>query len=230
MLLCGLSLLGLTACDIDSGDETVRTIGVALSGLYTNGGGRIVSPSNTGNAVTSLNLVQTGDRLEAVDNNGQIFRGTVGAVVDTQASFNMTGSTTAGNEAVIAGTFTVNGTQATMSGTWAEPALFGSVSASATVGGLIDVGNPGDGSGSSLSLSSNPGGINDSLSVNSSRTYTASGGTAPYSWSVATSSRGSLSSSSGSSVTYTASSSAGNQTVTLRDSTASTATASFTQN
>ena len=228
MIFCSAAILGLTGCNIDSGDEAVRTVGVDISGLYSNGGGRIISPSNTGAAITSLNVVQSGDRLEAVDNNGQIFRGTIGAVVDSTASFNMTGQTTAGNEGVIAGSFTVSGSSATMSGTWAEPALFGSVAASASVAGVIDSG--GGSTGSALAISSSSGSVSADLGLNASRTFTASGGSGTYTWSRSVTTLGSLSPTSGSSTTYTANSTVGNQVISLRDSAGTTTSASFSQN
>jgi len=126
------SMIFHTACKIESTNTVIRSVGINVAGLYRNGEARIVS-QNTGAAITSLNVIQNGDRLDMVDNNGMIFRGTIGNAQGTSASFTVKGSTTAGAEAIISGTFTVSGNTSTMSGTWAEPSLFATVSASASV-------------------------------------------------------------------------------------------------
>ncbi len=92
-----------------------------------------------------MNLIQDGDRLQAIDNNGLIFRGSIGsAVSDSEtggqrsATFTLNGQTTTGQEGIISGTIVVIGNQATMTGTWAEPTLFGNVRAGAEVVPRID--------------------------------------------------------------------------------------------
>jgi len=132
LLITGM--LVVAGCNIDSGNDTVREVGVNFSGLYSNNGGRIVS-SNSGNGINTLNLSQSGDNLTATDNNGNIFRGSIGQVVESRATFNLRGPTTAGNTGTISGNIFASGTTATMAGTWVEPALFGNVSASASIVG-----------------------------------------------------------------------------------------------
>jgi len=129
--ICLSAMLMLSACDVDSADNVIRSISADINGVYrhdgsANNGGKFVS-QNTGGAVTSLDVRQAGDQLEAIDNNGIIFRGTVGSVTDNNASFNLKGATTAGNGVTISGNIQISGNQGTMRATWIEDSLFGSV-------------------------------------------------------------------------------------------------------
>ena len=133
-------------CRIDSADSVSRNVGVNVNGLYRNNGSRVVS-RNSGAAITQFNIIQDGGRLQAIDNNGQIFRGDIGSVSGQEgtgrsATFTLQGETTVGAEAVITGTFTVNGGQSIMQGTWAEPAMFGTVTATAASGPQPDDPDP----------------------------------------------------------------------------------------
>ena len=131
-LTAGLTTLFLLGCEIDSADSVVRNVEINYAGFYVGDGGSLVS-QQTGAKTTSLNLRQTGDQLEAVDNNGIVFRGTLGSIVDETANFVLDGSTTAGQSVTIDGTLTASGTEGTMRGTWIEPALYGTVSGKATI-------------------------------------------------------------------------------------------------
>lgn len=123
----------MSGCDIESAESSQNEVDINVEGFYANSGGRLVQ-QNTGNPIMNMNLRQNGDGLEGVDNNGNIFKGTIGQVIEgTTASFNLTGPTTAGNEGTISGTFTVNGTSSVMSGTWIENALYSTVYGTATV-------------------------------------------------------------------------------------------------
>jgi len=130
--IMGVASLFLLGCEIDSADSVVREVGINYSGFYVGDGGNLVS-QQTGAKTTSLNLRQTGDQLEAVDNNGITFRGTIGTVVDDTASFVLDGATTAGQSVTIDGTLTASGTEGTMRGTWIEPVVIGTVSGQATI-------------------------------------------------------------------------------------------------
>lgn len=131
-------------CKIDSADSVIRNVRINVAGLYQGETGEAnnrVMSQHTGAAITQLNVVQDGDRLQAVDNNGLIFRGTIGnatggsgvGATDSSASFTLEGQTTAGAEGIISGTISVADDVATMRGTWAEPSLFGNVLATASV-------------------------------------------------------------------------------------------------
>ena len=136
-LLFPLALLGVVlisaGCNVQSGNDAVRTISASISGFYTNpDGGRMVT-QNTGNTVTQMNVTQQGDQLTAIDNNGNIFRGTIGRADESTATFELRGQTTTGQPVTISGNFVINGTTGTMQGTWIEPSLFGSIFGQATV-------------------------------------------------------------------------------------------------
>ena len=205
----------IAGCETDSAEQVYRQVDITVEGYYT--GSPIVS-QNTGAAITSLNLRQAGDQLEAIDNNNSVFSGTIGQVTDSSiATFTITGLTTVGNEATISGSITVEGTQATMRGTWIEDSLFGSVYATASV--------PTNSVSVNLSLSPTTA----TLAVNESATFTVSGGASTsYSWSLSSSTAGSLNTTTGSSVSYTASTSGTTQTISVTDGT-TTKTATVTQ-
>lgn len=129
---CLVTMGLLTACNLESADSVSRVVGADVSGVYTydsdqcSNDGKFVT-ANSGAAVTALDMRQTGDNLEAIDSNGIIFRGTIGAVIDDTASFTLEGSTTAGNSAIISGTIEVGGGEGVMRATWIEDSLFGTV-------------------------------------------------------------------------------------------------------
>lgn len=79
------ALAFLVGCDFSSGsgDNNFNTRGLAsisnVSGVYQarSGGGRVVSNTSNGN-ITSLNMQQSGNRVEIIDNQGSRYVGTVG--------------------------------------------------------------------------------------------------------------------------------------------------------
>lgn len=129
--VCFAALTILSACSVDSADSVIRSVGADVDGVYqhdgsANNGGKFVS-QNTGAQVTSLDLRQDGDQVQAIDNNGIVFRGTIGNVVDNNASFTLSGSTTAGSGVTISGNIEIGGGQGVMRATWIEDSLFASV-------------------------------------------------------------------------------------------------------
>jgi hypothetical protein len=159
-----------------------------------------------------------------VDNNGIIFKGTIGQATEDTASFTLEGMTTIGAEATISGSISVpvGGSEGTMRGTWIEPTLFSSVYGEATVptneqptdgtdtNGTDNGTSPGTNTTGSLSIE--PSGT-ISLQVGGVTTFTASGGTGSYSWDYDTS-LGLLSPTEGPTVSYLAVV-PGTQTVTV---------------
>ncbi len=130
-----ISAILSVGCRLQSGDSVVRRVGINVSGNYSGNGNPLIS-NNTGARIRSMNVIQDGDRLQGIDNNGTIFRGNIGSVTDNGASatFNMEGQTTAGAEGVMSGTFTaINDNRVRMTGTWAEPTLFSTISGTADV-------------------------------------------------------------------------------------------------
>ena len=208
------SLLMLAACSIEDSDSTVRAVPVNFSGFYSNNNNAITT-QNSGNTVTSLDLIQNGDGLEGIDNNGHVFRGTLGQVAsDNSATFTLEGRTTANQSVIINGTLSGEGTSATMRGSWIEPSLFGAVFATATIN-PIDDGDNNETNTTAFAVS--PSGP-VSLATGASQTFTASGGSGSFTWSVSSSALGTLSATSGASVRYTAIND-GTQTVSATDGT-----------
>lgn len=131
-----ISLLWMmTACETQSGTDTIREVGLDISGVYENtSGGDLVSRSS-GKAVSQLNLTQRGSELTGVDNNGVLFRGSVGRVGDNTAGFTLKGVSTEGQDVTINGTINVSGTTGTMTGRWIENTLLANVSGEAVIPG-----------------------------------------------------------------------------------------------
>ena len=238
-LLLPALALGLAACDMNSVDSTSAvpsdnsgTI-YNFSGLYmnpendssTNGALPLVYPNESGNrpsgqAITALRLLQYGSVLEAYDSANQTWSGRITALQSGTASFSLQGRTTAGIGVEVAGTMVYKDQQSTMDATWIEPAYYGNLNAQATVSPAntnTPVSGP-DISPSSVSLSSNK----------ISQVFTASGGSGTYTWSVSSSSLGSVNPTTGSATTYTSTKSSGVNTITVTDSLGATKTATAT--
>ncbi|MFH0909669.1 MAG: hypothetical protein V1929_12995 [bacterium] len=219
----------VVGCELsNSPNNTVRNVAVDFSGFYDNDGAPL-SSSQSGDPVTSFNLRQTGDRLEAVDNNGIIFKGTLGEVSGESGSassiFELNGRTTANGDVTISGTISGSDNQGTMSGTWIEPDRFGNFYAQGTISTINTNSNGGGGTNNNSAVSINPSSA--TLTVNGETdSFTASGGSGSYAWQISNS-NGTLNNTSGGSVTYTRTSS-GNNTITVRDSNDSGKTASAT--
>ena len=136
-----LSLLApgvfLTGCDVQTGNSTVREVGIQVSGFYTNPNGGAMVTSNSGLDVTQMGISQEGDRLIATDNNGRIYRGSIGQTDGSTASFTLNGSSInlgiVADEVTISGSFSIDGATLTIRGTWIEPSRFGEVFGTSSV-------------------------------------------------------------------------------------------------
>jgi hypothetical protein len=147
----GLLTCGLAGCEVGSPDKAYRSTGLSIAGYYTNPGttvavasvaaARVVS-SNSGAPISTLNLRQSGNQLEAIDNNGTVLRGTIGTVSGSTATLVLSGTTTAGSPGVLDATVSVAGTRAVMRGTWAEGSLYGVVYGEAVVQGAAPTPTP----------------------------------------------------------------------------------------
>lgn len=134
LLVASLSLFALlffSACEISGGNETVREVPIRLAGSYVNEEG--IPTRQSGDAITRLTISQSGDRLDAVDNLGARWRGSIGRADSNLATITLNGLTNNGVEVVLTGSITVNGTDARLTGTWVEPGLTAAASARATV-------------------------------------------------------------------------------------------------
>lgn len=130
-LLTGGLLLFFTACEITGGEETVREVSLQISGAYQNTSG--IPQRQSGQPTTLISLNQSGDQLEGVDNVGLRWSGTIGRAEGNTATITLKGSTSAGAAVVFTGIIVINGTSATLSGTWIEPAHTAAASAQASV-------------------------------------------------------------------------------------------------
>lgn len=196
-----LLLVVAGGCEVGSPDEVVRDVGISIGGFYANSNGRLVS-QNSGAPIIHMNLIQNGEQLQGIDNNGKVFRGRIVSASSSSATITLEGRTSSGISGMIQATVEVSGGLATMRGTWIEATLYGIVYGQATV----PTNPPGGGN-----LAISPSGT-ITVSRNSSTTFTASGGTGSYSWSVAIPALGSINGS-GSSVIYLAGNLSGTQTV-----------------
>lgn len=214
-----LLFLTIVGCELGSVDDVVRQVGVDFSGFYvgTREDGYMTS-RNSGWRVRYMILRQNGDQLEAVDNNEMVFRGRLGNVLDTTASFTLEGSTTAGKPVTISGTLQGEGTSATMQGTWIEPEFYAIFSGRGTI-------NPSP-TGGVTTLTIEPSSVTLTANGNT-QVFTARGGVGPYNWSLLNM-NGTLNTMTGTSVIYTRKA-AGDNRITVTDSTTKSASATITQ-
>ena len=147
--LAAMAVVGGTmlfqGCEVDSASDVQRTVGVDFTGFYTNPNeGENITSRNSGTAISSLDLRQGGDRLEAIDNTGRIWTGSLGEFNGTSSSFELNGTTTAGTAGKFSGTISTSGAsstngtgnaQGTMTGTYIEDGFFATFLARATIPG-----------------------------------------------------------------------------------------------
>jgi hypothetical protein len=155
--LGALTLVVYTGCTVDSANGTARSVGINVAGIYRydssvcGNEGRFVSV-NSGRPVSYFDLRQVGDKLEAIDNNGIIFRGTIGNVQDTSASFNLEGATTIGSSVVVSGNISVSGNKGTMQATWIENNFFATLCGSSTGQSIITNAPPNTNTNTNISI------------------------------------------------------------------------------
>jgi hypothetical protein len=174
----------------DSAEVFSREVGLIVEGFYRHpDAGSLMVQRTSGNPVESMNLRQSGDQLEGFDNNGILFRGTLGRVSgDSNASFTLEGRSTSGEPVTIAGNINVDGTTATLAGTWLEPTIASEVFAAATV----------PSNAPPVAATNQAVTLNQALvtieAENGTTTFTASGGTGDFSWSLGSGGLGSITS------------------------------------
>jgi hypothetical protein len=118
-------------CDISNGSDVIRNVSINVNGTYVNDGG--IPERQSGAKITRLSILQTGDELNIVDNEGTRWTGRINNAGDNNAAITLRGMTTTGIEVVITGSISVSGTTATLSGLWVEPGLTAAASATASV-------------------------------------------------------------------------------------------------
>jgi hypothetical protein len=130
-----------TGCEGSGKGDPNATVGVNFTGSYKNCGGSITTPAGSP-PVTELALTQQGTALDAVDNNGTLYSGSLGGTPDPAnptASFNLSGALSSSNgSANISGTLKKTGdTLAQMTGSWLSPTFHGTIKASAVVAATV---------------------------------------------------------------------------------------------
>ena len=196
-----LSAACLSGCEVDSTNTSsvvANSSGTVydFSALYRPTGDGVeflVYPSSkqSGTKLTWMRIIQDGSALQGYDNAGRNWNGRISGVDDTVAHFTLDGATTAGAAVTIAGTMNYANQQSTISASWLESTGFsGNFFATGTVSAPMTPSN-------SVSISPSSA----TISVNEARVFTASGGNGSYSWSHS-SSCGTLSGTTGSSITY----------------------------
>jgi hypothetical protein len=209
-----VSSLGFLGCEVGSSDSVTRNVGANYTGYYDAPEGfEFVTPANSGARVTSFILRQSGDQLQAIDNNNLVFNGSLDEVSvasgNSDASFTMTGRTTAGQDVNISGTFKGVGTAGTIDGTWIEADRY------CRLYGTGDINPAPTSQPSTVTISAS---VSTLTTNNATATLTANGGSGTYSsWTVSAGGNGSVSPTSGKTVTYTRIA-MGNVTVTVTDS------------
>jgi hypothetical protein len=222
--------LAFIGCELDNADSVTRDVDADFTGFYTGNSGPLVS-DNSGAEVSSLNLRQTGDEIELIDNNGLVFRGTLGEVTTdggtATASFQFTGQTTAGQDVTGSGTLVGQGTSGTMTGTWIEPSLYGTISGIAVINPVV-TNSPNPNPTQSVALAISP--TSKTLSNNGdSQTFSATGGSGTYSWSIANVNLGGINNPTGPSTFYQRNANTGTNTIKVTDTLGATASAPIIQ-
>ena len=197
-LVAGMVLSG---CDFGGGGDSVsRNVDINVQAVYlpATDVDTIVLPASavSGSAPYFMNLLQSGDNLEGIDDHGLVFRGNINQVIEsaTLCSFTLTGKTSLDVDVTITGTITISGDAALMEGTWIEPNSYAVVYG---VGAApVQQTNT-----TALTASASP----TSITRTGTSTLTASGGDGSYTWAISGTSYGSLSTTSGSTSTFTAS-------------------------
>lgn len=191
--------LCFAACEIDSSNTSsvvADSSGTVydFTGLYTPTDNTefLVFPDNkqSGKKLTWMRITQDGSALQAFDNAGVNWSGSIDSLSGSTARFTLNGSTTAGAAVTISGLMAYADNASTISASWFEKG-----GSSANFFAHATVASPSTNvTGLAISPSSAV------ISSGGSKTFTASGGDGSYSWSVS-GSCASLSSTSGSSVT-----------------------------
>lgn len=224
-----LLALGLAACDIDSVDSTTSNLAdnsgnpLNFAGLYannssSNGLAPLVFPTGkqSGVALTWLRLLQYGSVIEAYDNAGMTWAGSISITQGDIASFSLRGRTTAGIATEIAGTLSFGSgstSQSVMDAAWIEPSFSGNLYAIATVA-PVSTNSPSPTNSPNVILNANPA----TVGTNGTTQLTASGGSS-YTWTISPTTYGNLNHTSNystNSFTRTSGTSANSVTITVK--------------
>lgn len=210
-----LAALFAAACGVSSADSVsanaVDPGGTSYdySGRYVpvEGATNILTGATNGYCLSHLVLFQKGMSLDGRDSEGQHWSGAISSIASGgNAHFSLAGHMKNGIAVDIVGTLSYDGGTGLMSASWIEPDNVGSVYATASVSSTTNV-------PPSSTLTVSPSSA--TLARSATHTFTASGGTSPYTWSV--SGGGTINRTTGSSVVYTAPATGGSAILTVSD-------------
>ena len=220
-LAAALLPLAIAACDVGSADSVTGNVTDSsgttynFSGTYypVDNAETLVNPPSmqSGQLLTWIRLVQYGSKLEGFDNAKKTWSGKISSVSSSgNASFSLSGSTTTGHSVDIVGTLHYSDSSSIMDGSWIED-----VGNAAAIYAKAAVAPPSTNSPSPApsTLAISPSSY--TLAPGSSKVFTVSGATGTCHWTLSTSSYGVLSSTSGTSTTFTAFNNASDATLTL---------------
>jgi hypothetical protein len=132
--MLGLLVFGLLpGCEVGTPSDAAPVANGNFSGNYVGSSNANLVARSSGSAVTSMVISQFGNQLEGVDNNGILFKGTIGDILNATATFTLTGSSTAGAAVTINGNLRASGTTATLTGVWTEPSFYSSIYGTASI-------------------------------------------------------------------------------------------------
>lgn len=143
LALLAAAALHFTGCESSSPNSVERNVGVDYTGFYAGQNSGNIPVKNSGTPITFMNVRQTGSKLEAVDNTGFVWNGSIGnnpSAENLQATFTLKGRTTVGNDVTISGNLNKDSAGATvahMTGTWIEPTFYSVVRAIGTVSATV---------------------------------------------------------------------------------------------
>lgn len=251
-LALGWTVLLPVGCEMGSSDSTTATLSdntghlYDFSGHYANRNEAnetipLVYPPGrqSGQVLMWMRLLQSGSVLEAYDNAGETWSGGISSIADGIAQFTLQGRTTAGARVEIAGALRYADRHSTLDAAWIEPTFSGSLAATATVappsrpadpsesdtGGGGDADGDDDADGVTTELTITPPGRWFIPDGGTAATYTASGGTPPYTWYVSATVLGTVSPMTGATVTYTTTRAVGTNTLRVVDASGASAVA-----
>jgi len=138
--LCGLPLLAagllavawLPGCG-GAADNPSNQLDGSFSGSYANPLGGAMVSTNSGTPVTLFKITQSRDVLEAVDNAGNVFRGTFSIAYAYGGMIQLDGTTGAGTPVHIAGYMESSDATAWINASWIEPGFKASMYGTAQI-------------------------------------------------------------------------------------------------
>ena len=191
-----------SGCEGGGSDDVIANTEVNFSGNYAgsdDGTESLVKNSGDGSTIIrSLQLIQTGTSLDAVDNNGGVYNGNIQFTVETEASFILEDPATGGNQVTMTGTLAGSGDSATMRGNYITPSQVAYIYGVASITPIITNSPSPDPTNTTVTINPTTATLNTDAAT---QEFSASGGDGNYTWTIAEG-IGSLEEDTGTPVTY----------------------------